>query len=180
MCPEMSATALVAVTNYQLASLKVVYCSKLRDHLQRTIDNLKGSLEWQAYTLPTPQRLPRRAWRVWYLTAPFRNKLRKKHYIFHDWRYSFTFDNVTDPRPIISTALGSMTSDTSCTLNFNWFHPGTQQLSQNKSSIAKQLIQARSKYEAKNKERILQESAGWRQMYRHGNLKQYLPDEARP
>ena len=161
--------------SYQLAKLKVTYNAKLKDHLADTIKNLKTTLSWTNISLPEPARLPRRSWRVFYLTAPFVDKIRKKHYIFHDWRYSFTFDNIQDPRPIMSSILGSMSKDTSCVVAFAWHYPG-----QAATPDAQDLIQTGyNNYIKRNRMRREQATTGWRSQFRYGNFKQYVPDEYR-
>eukprot|EP00425_Heterocapsa_triquetra_P011837 CAMPEP_0195147518 /NCGR_PEP_ID=MMETSP0448-20130528/173557_1 /TAXON_ID=66468 /ORGANISM="Heterocapsa triquestra, Strain CCMP 448" /LENGTH=162 /DNA_ID=CAMNT_0040186105 /DNA_START=15 /DNA_END=503 /DNA_ORIENTATION=+ len=104
--------------------MRCVYTSKLRRELQYTVANLRRTLEWSNEEWPLPARLPRRAFRVIYLKAPFKNKIAQRHYVFHDWRYQFTFRNVTDVQSTVSTVLGSMTPDTSCVCHFSWHFPG--------------------------------------------------------
>merc|ERR1712118_52279 len=86
--------------------------------------NLRRSLEWSGERWPLPQRLPRRAARVSYLRGPFKGKISIRHYIFHDWRYQFTFRGVQDVRAAVSTVLGSMTPETSCVCHFSWHSVG--------------------------------------------------------
>ncbi|EER02176.1 hypothetical protein Pmar_PMAR008957 [Perkinsus marinus ATCC 50983] len=75
-----------------------------------------------------PARQERRAWRVTYNKSPHHHgKFAVKHYVFHDWRYKFTFYNVADPRPVISTVLGSLSGDAAVTCDFAWYFPGTQE-----------------------------------------------------
>lgn len=89
-------------SGYGLKTLRVTYISKVHRALEGTIEKLRKSLAWTgnqvAHELPLPQRLQRRAWRVWYNKAPHAIGWSKRHYIFHDWRYAFTFADVTDPR----------------------------------------------------------------------------------
>merc|ERR1712039_666771 len=47
-----------------------------------------------------------------------------RHYVFHDWRYQFTFRDVQDVQSTVSTVLGSMTPETSCVCHFSWHFPG--------------------------------------------------------
>eukprot|EP00746_Dinoflagellata_sp_MGD_P089212 gnl/MRDRNA2_/MRDRNA2_35231_c0_seq2.p1 gnl/MRDRNA2_/MRDRNA2_35231_c0~~gnl/MRDRNA2_/MRDRNA2_35231_c0_seq2.p1 ORF type:complete len:191 (+),score=23.91 gnl/MRDRNA2_/MRDRNA2_35231_c0_seq2:58-573(+) len=114
----------MAAPEYRLAVFRVVYTARLRNELTFTIQNLKRSLEWSNEPWPTPRRLPRRAASVTYLKSPFVHKTALRHYIFHDWRYAFTFRNVSDPRKTISTALGAMSPDTSCVCHFSWHSGG--------------------------------------------------------
>ncbi|CAE8725757.1 unnamed protein product [Polarella glacialis] len=114
----------MALAEYNLATLRFVYTSKLKKELQFTIQNLRRTLEWSNESWPVPQRLPRRAWRVSYLKRPFKCKSTVRHYVFHDWRYQFTFRDVQDVQSTVSTVLGSMTPETSCVCNFNWHFPG--------------------------------------------------------
>lgn len=114
----------MALAEYKLSSLKFIYTSKLRRELQFTVQNLRRTLEWSAESWPVPQRLPRRAYRITYLKGPFRGKTSQRHYIFHDWRYQFTFRDVNDVRAAVSTVLGSMTPETSCVCHFSWHFPG--------------------------------------------------------
>merc|ERR1719458_1856577 len=87
--------------------------------------NLRRTLEWSSEEeWPVPQRLPRRAWRVVYLKGPFKGKTSQRHYVFHDWRYQFTFRHVNDVQSAVSTVLGSMTPETSCVCHFSWHFPG--------------------------------------------------------
>ena len=163
-------------SGYHLARLKIVYCAKLRDHLEQTMLNLKESLTRELAQQPTAiQRLPRRAWRVWYLKAPFRNKLSKKHYVFHDWRYSFTFDDVNDPKAVVSIVLGSMTSETTCTVDYDWFYSGEAGIS-NSTAL---LLSNKQKWLEKNMFMLMERDGGWRNVYRYGNFKQYVPEEQR-
>jgi len=161
--------------SYRLARLKVVYNARLRGELDMTIDNLKSTLGWLPTPLPMPERLPRRSWRVWYLKSPFREKIRKKHYVFHDWRYAFTFSDVEDPRPIMSSVLGAMSKETACTVDFAWHYPGDNP----SREVSDQIEAGRSNYLAKNRYRQQQATTGWRSMFKHWNLKQYIPDEYR-
>eukprot|EP00931_Biecheleriopsis_adriatica_P119513 TRINITY_DN9473_c0_g1_i2.p1 TRINITY_DN9473_c0_g1~~TRINITY_DN9473_c0_g1_i2.p1 ORF type:complete len:172 (+),score=19.87 TRINITY_DN9473_c0_g1_i2:129-644(+) len=114
----------MALSEYSLATLRFTYTSKLRRELQFTIQNLRRTLEWSDGQWPAPQRLPRRAWRVSYLKRPFKCKTTVRHYVFHDWRYQFTFRDVQDVQSAVSTVLGSMTPETSCVCHFNWHFPG--------------------------------------------------------
>lgn len=114
----------MALVEYKLASLRFVYTSKLRRELQFSVANLRRSLEWSSESWPLPQRLPRRASRVSYLRGPFKGKISTRHYIFHDWRYQFTFNGVQDVRNAVSTVLGGMTPETSCVCHFSWHSPG--------------------------------------------------------
>jgi hypothetical protein len=89
-------------SGYALANLRITYTSKLRHSLEATVMKLKRGLEWipaaGSDVLPLPQRLQRRAWRVWYNKAPHAIGWSKRHYVFHDWRYAFTFKDVSDVR----------------------------------------------------------------------------------
>ncbi|CAJ1382479.1 unnamed protein product [Effrenium voratum] len=114
----------MALSDYGLATLRFVYTSKLRKELQYTISNLRHTLQWSQEAWPIPQRLPRRAWRVTYLKRPFRVKTTVRHYVFHDFRYQFTFRDVKDVPAAVSTVLGSMTPETSCVCHFNWHYHG--------------------------------------------------------
>eukprot|EP00747_Dinoflagellata_sp_TGD_P169252 gnl/TRDRNA2_/TRDRNA2_197765_c0_seq1.p1 gnl/TRDRNA2_/TRDRNA2_197765_c0~~gnl/TRDRNA2_/TRDRNA2_197765_c0_seq1.p1 ORF type:complete len:172 (-),score=28.18 gnl/TRDRNA2_/TRDRNA2_197765_c0_seq1:134-649(-) len=114
----------MALPEYRLAALRFVYTSSLRHELQYSISNLRRTLEWSPERWPLPQRLPRRAYRITYLKAPFRGKAAQRHYVFHDWRYQFTFHNVQDIQAAVSTVLGSMTPETSCVCHFSWHFPG--------------------------------------------------------
>merc|ERR1740138_698936 len=114
----------MALPEYRLAALRFVYTSKLRRELQFTIQNLRRTLEWSPEQWPLPQRLPRRAYRCTYLKGPFKGKTALRHYIFHDWRYQFTFRGVEDVQSAVSTVLGSMTPETSCVCHFAWHFPG--------------------------------------------------------
>ncbi|KAF4656301.1 hypothetical protein FOL47_009039 [Perkinsus chesapeaki] len=119
-------------SDYKLARLTVVYTATIREHLTNTITNLKLGLKaidngvdpvW-----PMPARQERRAWRVTYNKGPHHHgKYAVKHYVFHDWRYKFTFYNVADPRPVISTVLGSLSGDAAVTCDFAWYFPGTEE-----------------------------------------------------
>ncbi|KAF4681549.1 hypothetical protein FOZ60_011960 [Perkinsus olseni] len=119
-------------SDYKLARLTVVYTATIREHLTSTINNLKLGLKaidngvdpvW-----PMPARQERRAWRVTYNKGPHHHgKFAVKHYVFHDWRYKFTFHNVADPRPVISTVLGSLSGDAAVTCDFAWYFPGTEE-----------------------------------------------------
>mmetsp|Transcript_137143 Transcript_137143/g.292939 ORF Transcript_137143/g.292939 Transcript_137143/m.292939 type:complete len:174 (-) Transcript_137143:56-577(-) len=114
----------MALPEYKLATLRFVYTSKLRRELQSAVGNLRRTLEWSPEQWPLPQRLPRRAYRCSYLKGPFKGKTALRHYIFHDWRYQFTFRGVQDVQSAVSTVLGSMTPDTSCVCHFSWHFPG--------------------------------------------------------
>merc|ERR1719277_1016034 len=59
-----------------------------------------------------------------YLRSPFRCKTLIRHYVFHDWRYQFSFRHVKDVKSAVSTVLGAMTPETSCTCHFSWHFPG--------------------------------------------------------
>mmetsp|Transcript_11039 Transcript_11039/g.20028 ORF Transcript_11039/g.20028 Transcript_11039/m.20028 type:complete len:175 (-) Transcript_11039:128-652(-) len=126
----------MALPEYRLATLRFVYQSRLRKELQYSIQNLRRTLEWsnESQKWPLPQRLPRRAQKVSYLRAPFKGKITAKHYVFHDYRYHFTFRDVKDVQCTLSTVLGSMTSETSCVCHFYWHYPGLEELYQNTSS----------------------------------------------
>ena len=83
--------------------------------------------EKHLFTKLLPKRLPRRAWRVTYLKSPFKHKCAVKNYVFHDWRYSFTFENLRDNQTmeqVLSSCLGSMKDDVNCIAEFNWYHAG--------------------------------------------------------
>ncbi|CAD7961609.1 unnamed protein product [Amoebophrya sp. A120] len=69
-----------------------------------------------------PRRLQRRAWRITYLRAPFRYKTSIRNYVFHDWRYEFSFYHVgkSEIRPVLSACLGSMPEDVNCKVEFVW------------------------------------------------------------
>ena len=112
---------------------------------------------------------------MWYLKSPFAEKIRKKHYVFHDWRYSFTFSDIEDPRPIMSTILGAMSKDTACTVDFAWHFPGDT----SSPEIVQQIEQGRSAYLTRSQFRQQQSTTNWRSQFRHWNLKQYVPDEYR-
>merc|ERR1712122_247124 len=56
--------------------------------------------------------------------GPSRERQRS-HYVFHDWQYQFTFNNVEDVKATMGTVLGSMTPETSCVCHFSWHYPGT-------------------------------------------------------
>merc|ERR1719382_1963044 len=114
----------MALSEYNLSMLRFVYTSKLRRELQYTITNLRRTLEWSPEQWPLPQRLPRRAFRVSYLKGPFKGKTAIRHYVFHDWRYQFTFRDVKDVQSAVSMVLGSMTPETSCVCHFNWHFQG--------------------------------------------------------
>mmetsp|Transcript_98453 Transcript_98453/g.195266 ORF Transcript_98453/g.195266 Transcript_98453/m.195266 type:complete len:174 (+) Transcript_98453:70-591(+) len=114
----------MALPEYRLATLKFVYTSKLRRELQWSVQNLRRTLEWSSDPWPLPQRLPRRAYRVSYIKAPFKGKEFWRHFVFHDYRYQFTFRHVEDVRSTLSTVLGSMTPETSCVCHFSWHFPG--------------------------------------------------------
>ena len=89
-------------TGYTLPSLTVTYVSSIRSSLERTISKLKYSLDWiraaGGHESALPARRERRAWRVWYNKAPHAIGWSKRHYIFHDWRYCFTFKEVSKPQ----------------------------------------------------------------------------------
>ena len=165
---------------YQLADLTVTYTAKLREQLVRTIGNLKSAID-AASAVETPQatRLPRRAWRVWYLKSPFRDSIRKKHYIFQDWRYQFRFSRVADVRPVISSVLGAATRDTSSTVDFAWHFPGTKEFPATLPDTASLISQGRANYLRKNALWLQETQGGWRQQYAHWNYKQYVPREQR-
>mmetsp|Transcript_25538 Transcript_25538/g.67501 ORF Transcript_25538/g.67501 Transcript_25538/m.67501 type:complete len:176 (+) Transcript_25538:40-567(+) len=114
----------MALSEYHLATLRFVYTAKLRRELQYTVGNLRRTMEWSDESWPLPQRLPRRAFRVTHLKSPFKNKIAQRHYVFHDWRYQFTFRDVKDVQSTVSTVLGSMTPETSCVCHFSWHFPG--------------------------------------------------------
>mmetsp|Transcript_47155 Transcript_47155/g.102637 ORF Transcript_47155/g.102637 Transcript_47155/m.102637 type:complete len:197 (+) Transcript_47155:25-615(+) len=119
----------MAATEYSLSRLKVIYISKLRWDLTRTISNLRNTLEWTgrpAEQWPIPRRLPRRQFRMTYLKAPFKHKHAMRHSVFLDHRYAFTFHNPGNIPETMSTVLGSMGPDTSCTCHFTWFHKGSE------------------------------------------------------
>lgn len=109
------------------------------------------------------------------MKSPFGDKIRKKHYVFHDWRYAFTFDNVEDPRPVMSTVLGAMSKDTACTVDFAWHYPGDVPV----LDASQKIEEGHSRYVAKNQLRQQQSTTGWRSMFRNWNIKQYVPDEYR-
>eukprot|EP00927_Polykrikos_kofoidii_P043549 TRINITY_DN37620_c0_g2_i1.p1 TRINITY_DN37620_c0_g2~~TRINITY_DN37620_c0_g2_i1.p1 ORF type:complete len:174 (-),score=23.85 TRINITY_DN37620_c0_g2_i1:48-569(-) len=115
----------MALNEYRLSTLRFVYTSKLRKELQYTITNLRKTLEWSQQTWPVPQRLPRRAYRFTYLKGPFKGKIAQRHFVFHDWQYQFTFRDVEDVQSAVSTVLGSMTPETSCTCQFFWHFDGS-------------------------------------------------------
>jgi hypothetical protein len=94
--PEILISEMTHQSGYKLSSLRVTYTSKLRADLETTIKNLRKALAWipcrhSEDTDPLPQRLQRRAWRVWYNKAPHAIGWSKRHYVFHDWRYAFDF-----------------------------------------------------------------------------------------
>mmetsp|Transcript_57700 Transcript_57700/g.134979 ORF Transcript_57700/g.134979 Transcript_57700/m.134979 type:complete len:175 (-) Transcript_57700:67-591(-) len=122
----------MALPEYKLATLRFVYQSKLRKELQYSMQNLRQTLEWsnESRKWPLPQRLPRRAFRATYLRAPFKGKITAKQYVFHDYRYHFTFRDVENVQSTLSTVLGSMTSETSCVCHMYWHYPGLEQLYQ--------------------------------------------------
>mmetsp|Transcript_75790 Transcript_75790/g.214273 ORF Transcript_75790/g.214273 Transcript_75790/m.214273 type:complete len:172 (+) Transcript_75790:64-579(+) len=120
----------MALPEYKLATLRFVYTAKLRRELQYTIQNLRRTLEWSNEEWPLPQRLPRRAFRISYLKGPFKGKTSFRHYVFHDWRYAFTFRQVQDVPTAVSTVLGSMTPETSCVCHFAWHYPGSMAYTQ--------------------------------------------------
>ena len=170
----------MAQSQYELTSLAVTYTARLRPHLVRTIANLKGAVDAAspgAVPLPVPQRLPRRAWRVWYLKSPFRDTIRKKHYVFQDWRYRFTFKSVADARPVMSSVLGAATKETSATVDFAWHFPGTGDFATKESEGL--IRRGRENYLRKNAAWLQQSQGGWRQQYAHWNFKQYVPMEER-
>jgi hypothetical protein len=101
-------------SGYTLSKLRVILTSKLREDLTASIRKLQESLitsrdpadadlssesttiASNGVPVPAPTRLGRRAWRVWYNKAPHAIGWSKRHYVFHDWRYSFDFRNVGD------------------------------------------------------------------------------------
>lgn len=116
---------------YRMHSLKVVFISKLRPNLQQTVCNLQQSLPYVTFPEETekflyayPKRLQRRAWRVTYLKSPFKYKQAIKNYVFHDWRYQFTFRNLTTEgqtaQEVVSACLGSMDENVNCIAEVNW------------------------------------------------------------
>ena len=167
---------------YQLTSLSLTYTAKLKDPLIRSIANLKTSIDSlqgrSDVTLPVPVRLPRRAWRVWYLKSPFRDTIRKKHYVFQDWRYKFIFKNVSDVRAVLNAALGSAARETSSTVEFAWHFPGTQQFPGSENS-QRLIALGRNNFLRKNAAHLQEKQGGWRQQYAHWNFKQYVPSEQR-
>jgi hypothetical protein len=164
---------------YNLTQLRVTYNSKLRWDLQATIKNLKNSIEANPkISLPLPQRVGRSAWRVWYLKAPFRNKLRKKHFVFFEYKYAFTWNfndpkkQVTSPQATISTALGSMAGDTLGVFDAEYANTSD-------SAVLNELREGNKNF-FKNNELWLKERQGqWRQQYSHWNYKQYVNRELR-
>eukprot|EP00392_Amoebophrya_sp_AT5.2_P010433 g10493.t1 len=69
------------------------------------------------------KRLQRRAWRITYLRAPFKYKTSIRNYVFHDYRYQFSFlhvDAESEMRPLLSACLGSMPEDVNCKVEFVW------------------------------------------------------------
>ncbi|PHJ20157.1 hypothetical protein CSUI_006009 [Cystoisospora suis] len=136
----------MSLSSYTLRSLKVIYTSRQRSSLQATIDNLKTSLtHWSTPSSscpsslfsssslsssscipwPVPRRLARRQWRVTYLKSPFKFKYSLRHYVFVDYRYSFTFYDVKEVQKILGILLGSMTETVSCSCRFSWHFPGS-------------------------------------------------------
>ncbi|CEM19029.1 unnamed protein product [Vitrella brassicaformis CCMP3155] len=117
----------MAATDYQLTRLRVIYTAREKHQLNQTIDNLRRTIEWAKaehhIDWPTPRRQARRQWRVTYIKGPFHPKS-YRHWVFSDYRYSFTFFNVKDPRPVMSAVLGSMSSQTFCECQFAWHHQG--------------------------------------------------------
>lgn len=93
-------------SGYILSRLNVQYASKLRYDLTESIERLKKTIDLAGYSgsyeskYPTPRRLQRRAWRVFYNKAPHAIGWSKRHYVFHDWRYEFEFRGVSDVRYI--------------------------------------------------------------------------------
>ena len=89
-------------SGYKLSRAQVVYASKLREDLTSSVEKLSKSIEWAGsdeggnISKPMPNRLQRRAWRVWYNKAPHAIGWSKRHYVFHDWRYGFDFRDVVD------------------------------------------------------------------------------------
>ncbi len=133
--------------------------SKIRNDLERTIKTLGKTLAWvpsnELHALPAPRRLQRRAWRVWYNKAPHAIGWSKRHYVFHDWRYSFSFEDVNDKRygprifvhvefifvrRTISSILGSMTQDTSCVVDFSWFQTGRSKVSSSDQEVLRDIL----------------------------------------
>jgi len=111
----------------------VVFISKLRPNLQQTISNLQKALPYvqfpkneagDSFLYVYPQRLHRRAWRTCYLKSPVIYKKAQRHYVFHDWRYQFTFKHLPLEGPtanqVVSACLGSMEGDVNCVAEFNW------------------------------------------------------------
>ena len=105
------------LTGYNLSKLRVVYTSRLRDDLTKSVHKLRNTIDaagssegmnhcfrlneiisGEMLSKPLPSRLPRRAWRVWYNKAPHAIGWSKRHYVFHDWRYAFTFRDVSDTK----------------------------------------------------------------------------------
>jgi hypothetical protein len=139
-------------SGYTLCRVRVTYIARLREELERTIATLRRTMDWcptlVSTSQPVPQRRQRRAWRVWYNKAPHAIGWSKRHYVFHDWRYSVNFENITDPRYVkaqrfntlrrrtISTSLGSMTQDTSCVVDFVWYDPGSSQYSTHRGELS--------------------------------------------
>eukprot|EP00921_Rhytidocystis_pertsovi_P002369 GHVQ01004056.1.p1 GENE.GHVQ01004056.1~~GHVQ01004056.1.p1 ORF type:complete len:171 (+),score=9.68 GHVQ01004056.1:216-728(+) len=110
----------MSAPDYFLRSINVVYTARLRTELTKTIENLGRTLDWTTVPYPIPRRLPRRALRITYGKSPYKHRHTIKHYVFQDWRYSFTFYDVKHPRVVVSAILGSMTSDVCCTCHFAW------------------------------------------------------------
>eukprot|EP00405_Crypthecodinium_cohnii_P036378 CAMPEP_0206542478 /NCGR_PEP_ID=MMETSP0325_2-20121206/10185_1 /ASSEMBLY_ACC=CAM_ASM_000347 /TAXON_ID=2866 /ORGANISM="Crypthecodinium cohnii, Strain Seligo" /LENGTH=115 /DNA_ID=CAMNT_0054040521 /DNA_START=551 /DNA_END=898 /DNA_ORIENTATION=- len=61
------------------------------------------------------------------MKGPFKGKIAQRHYVFHDWRYQFTFRDVKDVKSTVGTVLGSMSPETSCVCHFSWHFPGSEQ-----------------------------------------------------
>lgn len=89
-------------SGYGLSRFRVTYIARIREELERTISNLRRTLDQSpklsSSAVAVPQRHQRRAWRVWYNKAPHAIGWSKRHYVFHDWRYSFDFRSVADAR----------------------------------------------------------------------------------
>ncbi len=132
--------------------------------------------------LPAPKRLQRRAWRVWYNKAPHAIGWSKRHYVFHDWRYAFSFSNVKDVRRTINSLLGSMAKDTSCVVDFSWHSPGSAEYvamldrSMAEKDHAAELIETgyKSNLEKANSIRELTAGAQSVQKHRFMNYRQYV------
>jgi hypothetical protein len=105
-------------SGYTLSRLRVIYISKMREHLASSIRELSRTLEWiddkhiHGAIKPMPYRLQRRAWRVWYNKAPHAIGWSKRHYVFHDWRYGFDFFNVTNVKYVSHVPLETASSQT--------------------------------------------------------------------